>query len=180
MHSLCSGCFVYFCLSTCFKILLTASTPFLSRGAAFPVFFQQTLRLGPALQWCHFGSPQVRPQPQENGKDYIGIYVFLLNKEKKTNRGPQAGFVCVGVPCLTWNMFTKFFSHKNHSFPHLTSRLLVRGTGKIWYFSHYYGDSEIWPLKGNNSELWLPFCLSHLVTETCLSPWGLNFWVFFP
>lgn len=87
MHSLCSGCFVYFCLSTCFKILLTASTPFLSRGAAFPVFFQQTLRLGPALQWCHFGSPQVRPQPQENGKDYIGIYVFLLNKEKKLTEG---------------------------------------------------------------------------------------------
>lgn len=87
MHSLCSGCFVYFCLFTCFKILLTASTPFLSRGAAFPVFFQQTLRLGPALQWCHFGSPQVRPQPQENGKDYIGIYVFLLNKEKKLTEG---------------------------------------------------------------------------------------------
>lgn len=29
----------------------------------------------------------MRLQPQENGKDYIGIYVFLLNKEKKLTEG---------------------------------------------------------------------------------------------
>lgn len=39
VHWLCSGCCVYFCLSTCLEILLTASTLFLRGGVAFPVFF---------------------------------------------------------------------------------------------------------------------------------------------